>query len=374
MMNERWTQIVELSEAPYPVVVRRDGVEALGMELRQVFSPRPCVVVTNPVVGALYGDTARESLEQQGFSPTRIDVPDGESAKTMEVWHRLCLRLLDARVDRNTPVLALGGGVTGDLVGFAAATVLRGVPLVQVPTTLLAMVDSSVGGKTGVNTQHGKNLMGAFYQPRAVIAPLGVLGTLPNREVRAGLGEVVKHALVGASALLPLLEDHAEGLASGTDLSALATCVLQSCALKARIVAEDPKEHGCRVLLNFGHTVGHGLETVLSGRWPHGWCVAVGLLAEMRWAVHRGWTAPAQLVRLHALLTRLGLPTEVPLGTDISAVIDAVGHDKKRDRATLTAVWVDPAGQPSYTRVSLDEGAEMVRFLGRPIEVDLRND
>jgi 3-dehydroquinate synthase len=272
------------------------------------------VLVTEDVVGPLWADAVVAALS--GFVVDRVVLPSGEANKGVETWYCCVDAILRLGVDRKTPILALGGGVLGDLVGFAAATVLRGVPFVQLPTTLLAMVDSSVGGKTGMNHDVGKNLIGAFYQPVLVYAALPTLDTLPVAERRAGLGEVVKTALL--------------------DPDATARIVGACVAIKAAIVAADEREAGQRAWLNAGHTVGHGLETAAGyGVLRHGDAVGLGLVLETEWAVRAGLCADAALPeRLRGLLLRLGLPSEVP-SLDRRVVVDAMRADKKTDGASI---------------------------------------
>lgn len=324
--------------APYDVVIA-PGFAGLGAELAVHHAPGRCVVVTNPVVGALHADAAVAELAGAGWEPLRVDIPDGEAHKTLATWERLVTALLAARVDRRTPVIALGGGVTGDVAGFAAATALRGLPLVQMPTTLLAMVDSSVGGKTGVNTPHGKNLVGAFHPPTLVWAPLDTLRTLPDDELRCGFGEVVKHAVLAGDDALAACEALAPALVA-RDPDALARVVADSVRTKAAVVAEDPLEQGRRAVLNLGHTLGHALEAVCGyGVLRHGEAVALGLLAVARWTRAHGMTEvpdlPERLVRIH---TALGLPLAPPPGVDPDALAAAVGFDKKRLRGKLRIV------------------------------------
>jgi len=352
---------VTVARGAYPVHVTPGGLDGLGARAAQLMAPRRCVVVTNPVVGALYLDQAMDSLRSAGFEPVCAMVPDGEAHKHLGTWTALVNELVALRVDRRTPVFALGGGVTGDIAGFAAATVLRGLPFVQVPTTLLAMVDSAVGGKTGVNLPVGKNLVGAFHAPRLVYSALQTLQTLPVRELTAGLGEVVKHAIIGDAALWTALED-----SRGLDARLLSTCVLRSCALKADVVMEDERERGRRIILNFGHTVGHGIEAVVNGRIRHGHCVALGMLAETRFAAARGWS-PADLpARLEALLIHLGLGVDLPGDVELHAVRAAARHDKKRDRATLRTCAVTRVGAARVLVLSPGEVDEMVGHLNAP--------
>ncbi len=290
------TVTVELGDRRYDVRLeqRWAGLGAALVEALpgQVRAGR-CALVSNPVVEALYRAEVEAELAAAGWEVRYVGVPDGEANKTLEVWAGLVGGLIGAGVDRRTPVLALGGGVTGDMAGFAAATALRGVPLVQLPTTLLAMVDASVGGKTGVNVPEGKNLVGAFWQPSLVWAALGSLATLPAAEFRCGLGEVVKHAVISGEAALARCEELADRLRA-REPEAVAEVVASSVREKARIVALDEREGGLRAILNLGHTLGHGLEAVAGyGRIAHGEAVVLGMIGVLRYARARGagcWT------------------------------------------------------------------------------------
>lgn len=350
-------------EGTYDVVIE-GALDGLGEALSARFPQGRCAVVTNPVVGALHLETALASLRADGWAPVVFQVPDGEAHKNVESWLALVDALLDARLDRRTPVLAFGGGVTGDLVGFAAATAQRGLPLVQVPTTLLAMVDSSVGGKTGVNTRHGKNLLGAFHQPTLVYAALDTLRTLPDAEVRCGLGEVVKHALIAGEGCLASVERLAPQLAA-RDEDALAHVVADSVKTKARIVEEDPREQGVRALLNLGHTLGHAVETVAGyGALRHGEAVALGLVAIVRYADREGWLDdPGLVARLERLLGRLDLPVRPPAGLDRDALAAAVGFDKKRDRGKVRLAVVRSPGNVELRSIATDEVPALVSSL-----------
>lgn len=301
------------------------------------------VVVTNPLVAALHGRQLADELEE--CVAAWVELPDGEQFKTLETWQGAVKGILDARPDRKTAVLAFGGGVVGDIAGFAAAATLRGLPVVQVPTTLLSMVDSSVGGKTGVNTAHGKNLVGAFHQPRLVWAALDTLATLPARELRCGLGEVLKHTILESEEALTELELATTALASASP-SALAAMVARSVRLKARIVEQDPQEQGVRATLNLGHTLGHAIERVAGyGEWSHGEAVALGVVAICRHALHRGLAAdPALAGRVTSLAAGLGLPTVLPDSLATDALVEAMGFDKKRERGMVRLVIPLSAG------------------------------
>jgi len=343
---------VESGAGSYPVHLVEGGLEGLGEALSARLRPRRALLVTNPVVGALYGQAAEASLEAAGWEVRRAEVPDGEARKDLDTWEKLVTDALALGVDRATPLVALGGGVTGDLAGFAAATLLRGLPLVQVPTTLLAMVDSSVGGKTGVNTPRGKNLVGAFHAPILVYAALGTLATLPAEELRCGLGELVKHGLLDAD-LFALLEREAEALAVG-DPAALARVLGPGLRVKADIVARDEREEGDRALLNLGHTVGHAIETAAGhGALRHGEAVAMGLLAELRWAAGEGHCAPEVPRRLAALMKRLGLADRPPpLPRD--ALMMAALVDKKRRSGMLRLPIVRSVGEAALIDIPVD--------------------
>lgn len=348
---------VTVDDATYPVVLT-DTLDTLGAELSAAFGgqARRCILVSNDVVGPLHADAATASLTAAGWEVGRVDIVDGEENKHAENWLACVDALLDARVDRKTPVLALGGGVTGDLVGFAAASVLRGVPFVQVPTTLLAMVDASVGGKTGVNTRQGKNLLGAFWQPRLVYASQATLRTLPDEEMRCGLGEVVKHALLLGEDALARCESLADDLVA-RDPVALATVVGDSVRCKAAIVMADPRESGVRATLNLGHTLGHAVEAVLGyGAIRHGEAVSLGLVAMYRFARTRGWLEDTALPeRVEALLRRLHLPVDPPAGLDADALVAAAGFDKKRARGMITVAVPVSAGKVELRALALDE-------------------
>lgn len=346
----------------YPVELA-PGFDGLARALGAVLKPGRVFLVSNDVVAPLHADAVRAVLVGAGWEVLRLDIPDGEAEKTLATWTSLVLRVLDLHPDRNTPVVALGGGVTGDLVGFAAASVLRGLPFVQVPTTLLAMVDASVGGKVGVNSAHGKNLVGAFWQPRLVYAPFSALRTLPMEELRCGLGEVLKHALLAGEAATRELEADQAALRAG-DSAALARAVRASVACKAAVVAADPRESGVRATLNLGHTLGHAVEQVAGfGAVRHGEAVAMGLVAISRFAERRGWAETGLARRISDLCVGLGLPVRCAPGLDRDALVRAVTFDKKRDRATITLVVPSAPGRVALRPLPLGEVPELVESL-----------
>lgn len=361
------TVTVELGDRRYDVRLEQRWA-GLGAALVEALPGQAragrCALVSNPVVEALYRAEVEAELAAAGWEVRYVGVPDGEANKTLEVWAGLVGGLIGAGVDRRTPVLALGGGVTGDMAGFAAATALRGVPLVQLPTTLLAMVDASVGGKTGVNVPEGKNLVGAFWQPALVWAALGSLATLPAAELRCGLGEVVKHAVIAGDAALARCEELADRLRA-REPEALAEVVASSVREKARIVALDEREGGLRAILNLGHTLGHGLEAVVGyGRIAHGEAVVLGMIGVLRYARARGWLLDAGLPgRVERLAERLELPCRLDFAVDRGALARAVGYDKKRTGGMLSLVIPEAAGRVCTRPVMMGEVPALVEAL-----------
>lgn len=320
---------VLLGERSYPIEIGHGTLSELGSRVKSATETRQVMVVTVPPVGSRYAATVMRSLRSAGLRVKRFEVPDGERSKSLRQAALLYDRLLEAGADRSTAVLALGGGVVGDLAGFVAGTLLRGLPLVQVPTSLLAMVDSSVGGKTGVNVTKGKNLVGVFHQPRLVWIDSATLSTLPQRQRRAGLAEVVKHAAIWDAQLFERLEEGAESL---LELSpgALLPMLERNCQIKAEVVSRDEREDGLRMILNFGHTLGHAAETLSGYRGLlHGEAVAMGMVYAARRSEAMGHCPAGTSERIEALLLRIGLPTELP-DYPRSAYLSAVGVDKKK--------------------------------------------
>jgi len=293
-------------------------------------------VITNPTVAALYGDTVMSSLKAARLAALVCTMPDGEEHKTLDTVRTLYDQLIDGELDRRSTVLALGGGVVGDLAGFVAATYLRGVPLVQAPTTLLAMIDSSLGGKVAVDHPRGKNLVGAFYQPSLVITDQNTLNTLPPVEWRAGLAEVVKHGIIAAPKLFAHLEQRG--------LESLDEIVEQAVAVKVEIIQEDPYEQGRRAVLNLGHTFAHAFETVSNYRLRHGEAVGIGLVAAARTATALGLCHPEVESRVLSLLARFDMPTRLS-GYDVAAIRAAMSTDKKRRGSRLRFILPEDIGR-----------------------------
>ena len=316
---------IDLGERSYPILIGPGLIDDAG-EFAGAIAARDVLVVTNEVVGPLYLARLVRSLD--GRRVASVQLPDGEQHKTLETTGRIFDALVQGRMNRDACVIALGGGVVGDIAGFAAACYQRGVDFAQVPTTLLAQVDSSVGGKTGVNHPGGKNLIGAFHQPRAVLSDTATLGTLPPRELKAGLAEVIKYGLVADEGFLDWLDANVAALLS-LEPEALAFAIRRSCEIKAAIVAEDEREHGRRALLNFGHTFGHAIEKAVGyGEWLHGEAVGVGMLLATDLSRRLGWIGAPEVGRVRDLLQRSGLPVAAPpIGAPHA--LNLMGMDKK---------------------------------------------
>ena len=317
--------VIELGSRSYPILIGAGLLDDPQLLARTV-PARDVLVVTNETVGPLYLDRLVRGL--RGKRVASIALPDGEQHKTLAVLARIFDALVDGRLNRDACVVALGGGVVGDMAGFAAACYQRGVDCVQVPTTLLAQVDSSVGGKTGVNHPGGKNIIGAFHQPRAVLSDTSTLATLPARELRAGLAEVIKYGLVADATFLDWIDAHLDAMLA-LDPAALAHAIRRSCEIKAEIVAEDEREHGRRALLNLGHTFGHAIETATGyGDWLHGEAVGVGMMLAADLSRRLGWLDNLAIERLRGLLHRAGLP-DAPPRIGAARALELMGLDKK---------------------------------------------
>ncbi|MBW2495239.1 MAG: 3-dehydroquinate synthase [Deltaproteobacteria bacterium] len=332
---------VELGERSYPIVIG-SGLLGGGFDLAAHVAGPDCLVVTNETVEPLYLDALLADLP--GKQPRAISLPDGEAYKTLETVEDILDTLVEGGANRDTTLVALGGGVVGDITGFAAACYMRGVDFIQVPTTLLAQVDSSVGGKTGVNHASGKNLIGAFHQPRAVLIDTDTLKTLPDRELKAGIAEVIKYGAIVDADFFAWLEDNVEALIA-RDADALALAIKRSCELKAAVVAEDERESGRRAILNFGHTFGHAIERCQGyGQWLHGEAVAAGMVMAAQ--LSGGDRVGAG--RIADLLERAGLPTRPP-AIATSEFFAAMGMDKKVQHKQLRFVLLRSLGDAIVT-------------------------
>ena len=360
---------VSLSTTSYDVVIGDGLLQRAGALLAPVLPQKRAIVVTDKTVAALHLKTLTDGLAETGFSTTHIDVPSGEATKSLEIWAGVVDQMLEQRVERRTAVIALGGGVVGDLAGFAAAATLRGLPFVQVPTTLLSQVDSSVGGKTAVNTRLGKNLVGAFYQPKAVLADTGTLATLPIRELRAGYAEIVKAGLIGDADFFDWCEQFGTSVVGG-DRDAQAEAILRACAFKAAVVGDDEREekpNDGRALLNLGHTFGHALEADYGydGGLLHGEGVAVGLGLAFKLSARLGHCSLSDAERVVAHVAATGLPADLAMLNRRFSAATLIGHmrrDKKVRDGALTFVLTRGIGQ-AFT--SADVPTDMVTELLR---------
>lgn len=340
--NPMTSLTVNLADRSYPIHIG-PGLLARGELIAQHLPQRKAVIVTNTVVAPLYLDRVTKTLAQQQIAVQSIVLPDGEAHKDWRTLNEVFDALLTHRAERKTTLIALGGGVIGDLTGFAAAVFQRGAPFIQIPTTLLAQVDSSVGGKTAINHPLGKNMIGAFYQPRVVIADTDTLKTLPDRELSAGIAEVVKYGLIGDAGFFVWLEASMDRLGA-RDPAALTHAIEVACRNKAVVVASDEREEGVRAMLNFGHTFGHAIESGLGyGEWLHGEAVAAGMVIAARVSQKLGLVGPEVVERTIQLLRRARLPVQGPkLGVD--RYLELMGHDKKVEGGKIRFILLRSIG------------------------------
>ena len=355
MMTQQISPItlqVDLGDRSYPIVIGQSLLPDSSLISRHIAGKR-VAVVTNTTVGPLYLDKLTQTLAQAGKEVTPIVLPDGEEEKNWASLMRVFDVLLEQKCDRKTTLVALGGGVIGDLTGFAAATYMRGVPFIQVPTTLLAQVDSSVGGKTGINHPLGKNMIGAFYQPQAVIADTATLNTLPARELSAGLAEVIKHGAIIDAKFFDWIEANITKLMA-RDAAALAYAIRRSCEIKADVVRQDEREGGLRAILNFGHTFGHAIEAGLGyGEWLHGEAVGCGMVMAAELSHRLGFIDAATKDRVTRLVQAAALPIVAPdLG--VERWLELMQVDKKNEGGQIKFILIKPLGVPVIMPVLQD--------------------
>ena len=335
---------VDLGTRSYDIHIEAGCLDQLGTAMAALFSkPTRCMVISNTTIAPLYMERLRNALEGAGWQLCECILPDGEPYKNMDSFSMIMDALMQARLSRNEPLIALGGGVVGDMTGFAAACYRRGIPFIQVPTTLLAQVDSSVGGKTAINHPHGKNMIGAFYQPRLVWVDPLVLQTLDIREVRAGLGEAIKYGLIRDTAFFDWVEGHLNDVLQ-LDTAALSRVIHTSCRHKAEVVMADETEQGMRALLNLGHTFGHAIESMTHySTYLHGEAVALGTLMAARLSVQLGHAPAGIEARIRACYQQAGLPTTIPHFSSDSW-LDAMGHDKKNIGSQIRYILLHDIG------------------------------
>jgi 3-dehydroquinate synthase len=341
------TLTVDLGDRSYPIHIGAGLLQQSELVLPHLEQKR-VVVVSNTTVAPLYLAQLTATLEAGGVAVASVVLPDGEAYKNWETLNLIFNALLTQRAERKTTLIALGGGVIGDMTGFAAASYQRGVPFIQIPTTLLSQVDSSVGGKTGINHPLGKNMIGAFYQPKLVLADTDTLKTLPARELSAGLAEVIKYGLIWDAEFLAWLEANM-GKLRALDEAAISHAIHRSCEIKAQVVGQDEREGGIRAILNLGHTFGHAIETGMGyGNWLHGEAVAAGMVMAAQTSQRLGWLTEADVARSRALIRAAGLPDVAPdLG--VATWLDYMGHDKKVEGGKMRFVLLKKPGEAMIT-------------------------
>jgi len=341
---------VDLADRSYDILVGDDLLSQAGQHIAPVLRHKRAFIVTDETVAGLHLTTLERALDNAGIAFEAVVLPPGEQTKDFSHLESLSERLLEMRVERNSTLIALGGGVIGDLTGFAATVLLRGIEFVQIPTTLLAQVDSSVGGKTGINTRQGKNLVGSFHQPRLVLADTGVLSTLPRRQLLAGYAEIAKYGLIGDPEFFAWLEGHGSAVIDG-DPAARRHAVLTSCAAKAAIVAADEREHGARALLNLGHTFAHALEAEVGygGELLHGEAVAIGMVMAFELSARLNLCPSEDAARARRHLAAIGLPTGLDTQNgrfwNAATLVDHMSRDKKVTGGRITFVLARGIGQ-----------------------------
>lgn len=360
---------VPLPQQSYEIAIVPNGLDQLGNWMQSLKLGRNVMVVSNPEIFQHYGDRAIRSLEQAGFTAMHCLVPEGEQHKTPATLQTIYDAALENRLERSSTLVALGGGVVGDMTGFAAATWLRGIPVVQVPTSLLAMVDAAIGGKTGVNHPKGKNLIGAFHQPRLVLIDPQVLQTLPEREFRAGMAEVIKYGVIWDAELFERLESAPRlDTLAGLSPELLQEILTRSCQAKAHVVSKDEKEAGLRAILNYGHTIGHAVESLTGYQVVnHGEAVAIGMVAAGQIAVELGMWDQASHDRQQVLIEKAGLPTRLPAGLDNQEILQALQIDKKVESGQVRFVLPTRIGTVTVTdQVPADTILQVLQQLSEP--------
>jgi 3-dehydroquinate synthase len=340
---------VELGDRSYPIYIGENLLQDTALYAKHV-QGHLSIIVSNPTIAALYADTVEQALKTIGQQVVRIILPDGEAHKNWETLQMIFDGLMKAGADRKSTIFALGGGVVGDMAGFAAASFMRGIAFVQIPTTLLSQVDSSVGGKTGINHPLGKNMIGAFHQPVAVIADLLTLKSLPPTELAAGLAEVVKHGAIADAEFLDWIESHISDL-NACQTFAMEHAVFRSCEIKSAVVAADEKETGIRAHLNFGHTFGHAIEAGMGyGQWLHGEAVACGMVIAAELSKELSYISTDDVHRLTNIIQALHLPVTPP-SWPVDKYMGFMSHDKKAESGTIKYIVLQALGKASVLKV-----------------------
>lgn len=352
---------VDLGERSYRIVIGSDILDKIGEQAKGLGFSSRIGLISNPVVHGLYGKAIEDSLKYAGLEVVTVLIPDGEEYKSLTWASNIYGELLKHRLDRASALIALGGGVIGDITGFVASTYMRGISFVQVPTTLLAQVDSSVGGKTGINHPLGKNMIGTFYQPGLVWADIDTLKTLSKREFLAGMAEVIKYGVIWDKELFALLEKSRDSILN-LEPSPLIHIIKRSCEIKAEVVSKDERETGLRAILNFGHTVGHAVETVTGyTAYLHGEAVAIGMNIEARLSALLNLLNSADVDRIKSLLSLYGLPCELPAGISKDSLLSAMKIDKKALAGEMRFVLPEKIGSVKLEKVNADKVSEVLR-------------
>jgi 3-dehydroquinate synthase len=354
---------VELAERSYDISIGVNVLEGIGDYIKSFGLSPKIAVVSNPTVFSLYGERVSDSVKKAGFDFLKVIIPDGEEYKDLLWVQNIYNDLLKHKLDRSSALIALGGGVVGDITGFAASTYMRGISYIQIPTTLLAQVDSSVGGKTGVNHKLGKNMIGTFWQPRLVWIDVETLKTLPEKELLAGLAEVIKYGVIYDKELFDFLEVNREKILN-LDNKALTHIIKRSCEIKAEVVSKDERESGLRSILNYGHTIGHAIETVTEYKnYLHGEAVAIGICLEARLSHMLNFIDNDQLSRIKGIIDSYGLPSEIPAGIDVNSMLSSIQLDKKAVAGELKFILPERIGSVKiYKGVTKSLIIELLKF------------
>ncbi len=345
---------VDLGQRSYNIFIDEGILSKTGEALLPFdFSPK-IIIISNPTVFSLYGKVVTDSITKAGFECLNILIPDGEEYKDYFWTYHILSELLKLRLDRNSCLIALGGGVIGDITGFAASLYMRGIRFVQIPTTLLSQVDSSVGGKTGVNHPLGKNMIGTFYQPKLVWIDIDTLATLPQRELLCGISEIIKYGIIWDDQLFDFMEQNKDKILK-LELSALKYIIRRSCEIKADVVSKDERESGLRAILNFGHTIGHAIETETGyRRWLHGEAIAIGMHLEARVAEKMGLIDKRQVMRIQSILSAYGLPSGLPPDLNIDKLIGHMKLDKKFEAGQIKLILPERIGKVIIRKSAID--------------------
>nr|HID57795.1 3-dehydroquinate synthase [Desulfobacterales bacterium] len=332
----------------YRILIGKGILQQLSGEIEGLGSFNSQIIITDSNVNSLYGQRVLDELESSDANLHLLEIPPGEASKSLNTVIRLAKQLVSLHVDRKSIIIALGGGVVGDLAGFVASIYMRGIPYVQVPTTLLSQVDSSVGGKTGINLEEGKNLLGSFYQPKAVIIELTFLRTLSERDFQNGLAEIIKYGIISDEELFSLLEKESEAI-KNRDLGLIEFLVERSCEIKSEVVKKDEKELGLRRILNFGHTLGHALESISDFRFSHGEAISIGMVAAAKISSKLGYLDDVSCNRIEMAIKRYGLPHCIPADLDTERIFTLIKNDKKALKGRPNFVLVRDIGNPFVT-------------------------